>query len=142
MSKSPCYVYIVATINAGNELSGPVKVGVAENPTARLSGIQTGNPNKLAIAFSFWTPERGIALQLERSFHAVKSGHCLQGEWFDIEPLAAIQMMVINFEAIMHTQKLPHDMRESIRELSGINAVRERGWFEFNTSLLGGGRHQ
>lgn len=57
--------------------SGAVKIGVANDPHARLRGLQGGNPHDLELVD--WTPGGQV---LERFIHRHLDRHRLRGEWF------------------------------------------------------------
>jgi hypothetical protein len=57
------------------EAGGPVKIGVAKDPAARLCLLQTGNPQRLVI-------RRVWPLDCERYLHRRHGSHRLTGEWF------------------------------------------------------------
>lgn len=69
---------------------GPCKIGVSADPMKRLKSVQTG----CAMAVEVWGyctfPSRFVARRFERSAHDALSGNRLSGEWFDVEPEAAI----------------------------------------------------
>jgi hypothetical protein len=94
------HVYIIC--NGPNDgHSGPVKIGMADNPRTRLSGLQSGNPNKLVIWRTYPTPKRDIARYLERAFHDTQAKHRLSGEWFDLTPRQAEVLMYINLGTLL-----------------------------------------
>lgn len=56
---------------------GPVKIGIAENPRARMRHMQTGCPDRLRLLHAApGGPER------EAELHAWLAPHHLRGEWF------------------------------------------------------------
>lgn len=57
---------------------GPIKIGIAQNPQARLSSLQTGHHDTLFIR----AIGHGGAEQ-ERAYHATFAQHRLRGEWFE-----------------------------------------------------------
>jgi hypothetical protein len=61
-------------VSAGD---GPIKIGVAANPEARLKELQTGHPYRLEILALV---EGGTPL--EREYHVRFAAHRLHGEWF------------------------------------------------------------
>lgn len=71
-----------------------VKIGLTSaNLAERLSALQIGNPQPLAV---LWSVEGGRAL--EDHLHATFHDYRIRGEWFDLEPLgdpvAAVQKAV------------------------------------------------
>ena len=70
------WVYFIGPTN------GPIKIGVtAGDPSHRVKGLQTGNPEKLAVI----AKTRGGAA-LERAYHDIFSQNRLTGEWFKRTP--------------------------------------------------------
>ena len=67
-------------IQAGGE-SGPVKIGTAKDPDARLKTLQTGNPEPLA-GIAAW---RALPYE-ERALHERFAEHRIRGEWFRPAP--------------------------------------------------------
>ena len=97
---SDCHVYIIAAAIDG-WLKGPVKVGMAYDAHKRLASIQTGHPHELQIACLFIMPSRGIAREIERSFHVVMRGKRMRGEWFNIYGVPAIHAMCVNIRVAL-----------------------------------------
>lgn len=71
------HVYVIRS--SGSKL---VKIGYAVNPGQRVRELQTGSPEKLAVAWSI--PGRE---QLERELHRRFAAHRKSGEWFDLTQL-------------------------------------------------------
>lgn len=97
------YVYIIATVRDG-EMTSPVKVGITGSVNSRIKQIQTGSAEKVCYAAVFTMPDRSIARGMELAFHTVLSERNKRGEWFDIEPFEAIQLMCLNIE--VHLRKM------------------------------------
>ena len=68
---------------------GPFKIGVATNLRRRLEGIQTSHPHPLDCAAAYRFPSLEKARSVERAMHAKFRGHCVRGEWFDVDPVNA-----------------------------------------------------
>jgi len=83
------FVYV---IQVGND--GPVKVGIATDPQARLEQLQTANPFPLRLLATF-----SGGASLEREIHKRLAIHRMNGEWF--HPHADV-MAVVREE--MHCQ--------------------------------------
>lgn len=64
------------------EGTGNIKIGVTNNPSSRLSTMQTGNSNRLTLVHLI----PGDARLAER-IHNVCSRHRIHGEWFKPEAL-------------------------------------------------------
>lgn len=88
------YIYVIGTDRDDGLIGGPVKVGISDNPMARINGIQTGNPKSLSIILQFKFSERTHAALAERTFHLFGKMQRQSGEWFDITPGLASRMMV------------------------------------------------
>jgi hypothetical protein len=84
------YVYVVAHSRADG-LHGPVKIGITSSLGSRLTGLQTGNPNQIAVAHVFAFPTRDQALKIEKTFHEDYAEHRLSGEWFNVTPFDALE---------------------------------------------------
>lgn len=81
------YVYFIGAA------SGPIKIGIATRPLARLSGLQTSHHEKLDLLA---TCEGD--LELEKAYHRRFAAHRLSGEWFERTPelMAEIERLTPN----------------------------------------------
>ncbi|NTG01858.1 GIY-YIG nuclease family protein [Agrobacterium rhizogenes] len=86
------FVYIIAR-RTESGLVGPVKVGVTRTLGSRLAGIQTGCWDRLEIAYHFEMVGRDAAYNIERLFHQRLAGNRMQGEWFSVEPIEALEAL-------------------------------------------------
>lgn len=86
-ARAAAYVYVI-----GRE-QGPIKVGVSSSPSGRLAQLQTGCPFKLEVLHTEPMLDRNHALKHEADFHAVYADKRLHGEWFDLEPEYAIELI-------------------------------------------------
>jgi hypothetical protein len=57
---------------------GPIKIGHAADPVARLRGLQNGNPRELTILGWFEAPA-----EVEGQLHGRLLAHRIRGEWFE-----------------------------------------------------------
>ena len=57
------------------------KIGVAQDPEARLLSLQTGNPQ---IELVYVSKKIGNAHEVENRLHRAFSEFCVRGEWFSI----------------------------------------------------------
>ncbi|MDC2951050.1 GIY-YIG nuclease family protein [Streptomyces heilongjiangensis] len=71
--RSGRWVYLI-----GSPDTRPVKIGVSNDPTARLADLQTGSAARLMI---LWQTPGGQAL--ESALHAYFAPYRTHGEWFD-----------------------------------------------------------
>jgi len=62
------------------ESGGPIKIGVAQDPAARLAQIQFMSPLRLCLVGTI----PGVGAAGEAALHERFSKHRLHGEWFDI----------------------------------------------------------
>jgi len=69
---------------------GPIKIGIAVNPSARLKELQTGHPARLSVLATVLGPD-----SLEGDYHVRFAEHRLEGEWFARHPdiLAEIERL-------------------------------------------------
>lgn len=100
MSKA-MYVYCIATHKPAG-YAGPVKIGFSENPTSRLASLRTGSPQKLGIAGALLVFGRDAASIIERQVHARFEKDRLEGEWFAIPPMDALEYMADLYTQLLH----------------------------------------
>ncbi len=87
MSK-PCFVYLVdsdAPIwpeRKTRDVCSVFKVGISQNPRARLEFLRTSSPFQLSLYSTWKLPDREMAQTIEREFHDEMSKCRLSGEWF------------------------------------------------------------
>lgn len=79
-------VYIVGVTD------NPVKIGVADDPYARLSALQVGCPDELVLHHFVKVP-CDIARRLERACHERLSEYSRRGEWFNIDKARAVEVL-------------------------------------------------
>lgn len=83
---------VVSYVYAIGAVGHPVKIGYADHPRSRLKELQVGNPNDLRIYV-----ERQVAVEhvraVERECHRRLDVHRLRGEWFDITPDTAAEII-------------------------------------------------
>jgi hypothetical protein len=95
-----CHVYIIAHMK-GRVPCAPVKIGISASPERRVANLQTANPKPLVLLCTFATPVRDIAKVIESGFHEVMADKRLAGEWFDIPPMLAVELMCSNFRGAL-----------------------------------------
>lgn len=74
------YVYFIA---AG---STPIKIGVSNDPAARLRDLQTAHYQKLHLLYTIECADRAQAFELETAFHRWYDEAHIQNEWYGISP--------------------------------------------------------
>lgn len=122
-----CIVYIVSHATDGR-VSAPVKVGITENVSARMGQLRTGSAAELVLIHAFTMPNREIARAIEEAFHSTQSDKRLRGEWFDMHPVAALQLMVMNIEAALSATGpgLSEKERAEVLEKCGVDGARTK----------------
>ncbi len=65
------------------------KIGVAENPSKRLKGVQTGSHTSVELIFNVPTYR---ALNVEALIHAIFSDNRVNGEWFKFNSIELIMV--------------------------------------------------
>jgi hypothetical protein len=119
MNKSPAVAGFVYAIQSP-ENPRHVKLGLSSNPQARLRQLQTGNPYKLALLWTF--PCSNMA-ETETAFHNVFDKYRITGgEWFDFHPITDPEHMEawLTILAYKHFAKdMPAQMR---KRLAGVEA--------------------
>ncbi len=92
MSK-PCFVYIIAK-DCGTHGTGPVKIGISDDPEKRVRGLQTASPYKLVLMCKVYAHDRAMARAIESMMHADFADRRTSGEWFDITPFHAMESLL------------------------------------------------
>lgn len=83
------YIYLIRDTGTGY-----CKIGKSDNVEKRLSGLQTGNPNKLEVVTSYYS---GNAVLAEKQLHRAFSKSRYRGEWFDLS-YEQIRSLKLEFE--------------------------------------------
>lgn len=79
---NPSYIYIISDNTA-------IKVGISIDPNKRIKELQTGNPKKLSILYTFKVPEN-LVFKLESACHkALQCKFIKRGEWFQTSGFSA-----------------------------------------------------
>lgn len=86
------FLYLVCSFGRYGEPQRPIKIGITGNVPSRLASIQTGCHRRLRVLGAFDTPNREIARNFESAFHAFYAKNRLEGEWFDVDPLDALEL--------------------------------------------------
>lgn len=79
-------VYIIAADTA------VVKIGISCEPEKRLRALQTGCPFDLELKHTYYVPSR-LAMDVERAIHEALQDKARRGEWFNVEPDDAIEVV-------------------------------------------------
>ena len=77
------YVYAV-------QARGYVKIGKANNPEARLTELQVGNPVKLVMRLRIPCKSEAAAEHLESTLQRMFGRFRVRGEWFEYSPIARL----------------------------------------------------
>jgi hypothetical protein len=120
MSELCQHVYVIC-LKHGDRVSSPVKVGVSAYPKKRLKTLQTACPYPLFLAAVFTCPVAGMGVSVEREFHRQHAKKKTAGEWFDIEPVVAVQTinLMISMGLVVGGMTLDHIDR--CRHLVGLD---------------------
>lgn len=117
------YVYVMA-FREGDQIVGPVKVGIAQDPEARRRELQTGHHREIVIAAQILAPTRWMAKEWEAGFHELKVAKRLRGEWFDVWPPEAIQFLYLLVRVYLRAAGVPADEEEAALEVMGLEKAR------------------
>ena len=91
------FVYMFAK-SADGIPCAPVKVGISSNPAERLATIQTSSPIPLVVVATFLCPTREAARTVEAAFHGSQARNRTSGEWFNMQPIKAMQLLCISMK--------------------------------------------
>lgn len=69
---------------------GPVKVGVSNNPGARMASLQTGSPRRLYLFWNAVVDRRSLAYETEKHVLDFFAEKRLEGEWLSVSPTRVI----------------------------------------------------
>lgn len=118
-----CSVYVFAK----NGRESPVKVGVSNSPNLRLQTIQTACPFKVDYVYELACPSKDIAMEIERCFHDTQTKFRLHGEWFDLDPIAAVHLLCIAYRTLLgiKTNYSKEDL-ETILHFAGVLHAEKR----------------
>lgn len=83
----PSYLYLIA---AGNH---HVKIGISDNPNARLRELQTAHYERLTLMCTVQCKDRAGAFALERALHKWYAERRSSNEWFEIDPESVIDQI-------------------------------------------------
>jgi hypothetical protein len=121
-----CSIYVICHCK-DDRFASPVKVGIANDVLKRLAQFQTASASELVAAHVFPLPNREMARELEKAFHSTQEKHRLRGEWFDIEPLAAIYLMCMNIRSCLAIQTdLSGEELEHALALCGVISAEQQ----------------
>lgn len=87
VSAKPTFVYLA--FYGINDRATHLKVGVAKDVKARLTGIRTGNPLPILWTFTALYPTRSDAMVVESAILAHLSADSIHGEWVSVGALTA-----------------------------------------------------
>lgn len=100
-----------------------VKIGITENPSARLAQLQTGSA--FPLEFAWIGAPQGQAVGIEYDAHQMLANYRQNGEWFEVAPDAAVG--AINAAAQrrgMNILGCTPEFAEQIRQSAGKNEVK------------------
>lgn len=115
------HVYVISHSRDGQPCK-PVKIGISANAETRLRGLQTANPSRLILICTFNFPNQNMARMIEEAFHETMAAKRLSGEWFDMSPLMAVELMCTNVrQALTHFLSEDAELFEAACEGSNLN---------------------
>jgi hypothetical protein len=95
---------------------------MSKNAEARLKALQTANASHLILLCTFNFPNNEMARMIEEAFHRTMGNKRMAGEWFDIHPLSAIDLMCANVrQALTHFLSEDAELFEAACEGSNLN---------------------
>lgn len=102
-----------------------VKLGLSSNPQARLRQLQTGNPNKLELVWTFAC--RNMA-ETETAFHKAFDKYRIPGgEWFDFRPIddpehLTAWLTILAYKYLADPRQMPPGTRERLAKVEDFIA--------------------
>lgn len=125
--EKPHFIYVIAHESAGGGITGPVKIGITSNPDARLATLKTASPKPLDIAFVFVAPNKEYARDIEAAFHKIRAKDRLHGEWFNLSPLMAVELMCMNMRAFLEREmEVPYYDMYMALDLTGVTLAEQK----------------
>ena len=96
LNKPFCSVYVISP-----DSSWPCKIGISIAPAKRIKSLQTAAWKPLKVDYSAWCNTVQEARQIESEMHKYldENGFWLHGEWFNLSPDKAIEL--IQFKALI-----------------------------------------
>lgn len=93
--KPGCFVYVIEAHLKGCP-AGYSKIGIANDPSARLEQLRTGNPFSIRLHHTYPCPDRTAALDVEDTFHRLwRRQFQTAGEWFSFTGSRAHSLMCL-----------------------------------------------
>jgi len=121
------HVYIIEERSNGQP-TGFLKVGKADSPTERLTGLRSGNPRELVVRSVFKCGK--LAERIEKIAKERLGEHCVNGEWFAV-PLevahacveAIFQEQTATKEGLRLSEGDGNTRRDAVSSLQSLPAV-------------------
>lgn len=125
MKEEETRVYVICKEEDGTPVA-PCKIGVTKYPGYRMQTFQTASPFKLCFYKSYLFPFREMAMHIEKAFHALHKEHCLHGEWFDMDPEEAAELLRLycSLEIWMTWPELRNDFPALYEKCTGYKYVK------------------
>lgn len=114
------YVYAIAMLGDNPILSSALKIGIAHNPTLRLSNMQTGSPFELAIKHTWQFKTHADAREFEQACHSEFKDRNILREWFRVT-VAEINEFHDAFFSVQDIDKEASDLIRALRESDGLD---------------------
>lgn len=106
--------------------SGPIKIGISDDPQQRLATFQTAHYRKLHLLYTLECLTRDEAFQLETAFHRWYADVQLLNEWFEITP-SQIEADIQLFETLAKSvvRYACHTSSETIAKIERRALIRK-----------------
>jgi hypothetical protein len=114
------FVYVI-----GAAQRGPLKIGVAADPEARVVELQTGYPRPLRIHHSVKT---GSARLAERYAHRLLHEKRLAGEWFQVALPDAVAAVSRAIEAVARGEEIPAPRAPQHTQVRNMTGADFKAW--------------
>jgi hypothetical protein len=112
-----CDVYLIGHEHA--TFGHAVKVGIAQNASARLRELQVGNADDLQLYFCYRFEHRHLAADVERYFHLSEVAGPIRGEWVGCNPIEVMAYLNYIIAGVLSRYYPPALVAEA-RRLCGL----------------------
>jgi hypothetical protein len=92
------FIYVIAAVHS--ECTGPVKLGLSNDPDRRVRQLQTGHAEELHVFYRQPVEQDKVHLY-ERMLHRDNRHHRLRGEWFNMtveHAICYVKLVLIEYD--------------------------------------------
>lgn len=118
-----CHLYVVTAMRDSTP-AAPVKIGITGNVRRRFGNLRTSSPIELGLLFAFDLPSSHEACLAEAEIHHILDRFRLRGEWFDLQPMLALNVCA-PIVAIAAGQGLPPSEFLAMSRACGCDAAND-----------------